>query len=228
MRYLYRPSGVEELVVRGRYEFVSAAGAVWGSEGWERYRNEGSPVQTWRSEWSGEQAGQRFALLSHTVVSPDGLERLKLRLLLPGRPAQQLTVTPMPDSVLVNDGETMEELALPPGYGLFAPPPSLARFAFPFDLASEQREVGMVYGMRLRLRAGTVRGRAVKFGYTPLGLQGFEVQGNPLRGRGWRMEVPGLPVQEGWFDRNGNCLLWRVEEGEQGWEARLVEWMTFG
>ncbi|MDQ4078409.1 MAG: hypothetical protein M3220_19460 [Chloroflexota bacterium] len=228
MRYLYRPSEVETLMVRGRYDFVNGDGEVWASEVWERYQNDGSPVQTWRSEWTGEREGQRFALVSHSVVSPEGLERVKLRLILPDYPQQNLSVTTMPDSVLVNDDGDYDERALPAGYGIFAPQPSLARFAFPFDLASEERELGIVFFVRLRLQGGRLHGRPTKFDYTPLGLRDFEVRAKSVRGKGWRMEVPGLPRQEGWFDRNGTCLHWVVDDGKRSWEAQLADWLTFG
>ncbi len=227
MRFLYRPSAREELLVRGRYEFVDAAGSTWASEQWERYRNDGSPVQTWRSEWRGQWAGQPFVLLAHSVVSPDGLERLKLQWEGAAR-VQPLTVTTMADSVLVNDSGTINEVALPPGYGLFAPLPSLARFALPFDLASEGRELAMLFFVRWRQRDARLTSRPAKFGYAPLGLREMTVQGKSLRARGWRLDAPGLPMQEGWFDRNESCLLWAVADGERAWEARLVEWMSFG
>ncbi|MBA3533406.1 MAG: hypothetical protein H0T73_15915 [Ardenticatenales bacterium] len=224
MHYLYRPSPAEELLVRGRYEVVDALGAHWATEAWECYRNGGSPVQSWRSEWQ-EEAGTR--LLTHTVISPEAVERLKMRLLTPGLPSHTITVTPMDDAVMVNNEGEISEIELPEGYGLFAPLPSLARLAFPFDLASEQREIGMVLLLRL-YRTERLYLRPVKFGYTALGLREFTVRSATLLGKGWRMEVPGLLSQEGWFDRNGTCLLWRVEEGSSAWEARLVEWIRFG
>lgn len=228
MRYLYRPSQQEELSVRGRYDFVDAAERVWATETWERYRNSGSPVEAWRSEWQGSHAGQAFALLSHAVVSPEGVERLKLRLTLPDQPHHTLTLTLMPDSILVNDNGAHQEVALPPGYGLVTPLPSLARVAFPFDLASEQRELAMTYLVRVQPGALQPLLRATKFGYTPLGLRDFAIRDETLRAKGWRMEVPGLPPQSGWFDRHGTCLLWSVEGGATPTTARLVTWQRFG
>ena len=227
MRYLYRPTEPEEVIVRGRYEFVTANGVGWATEEWERYRNEGTPVQTWRSEWGGERDGQRFRVLAHSVVTPEGMERLKLRLNVRGGSQQNLTLTFMPDSIFVHDNDEFKDVALPP-YGLVAPQPSLARFAFPFDLASRQRELAMTFLVRLPPDMSHLQYRATKFAYTPLGLQDFTIKRQTIRTKGWRMEVPGLPAQEGWFDRNGTCLRWHVEAGKASWEARLVDWMRFG
>jgi hypothetical protein len=221
MRYLNRPSPAEELSVRGRYECADEAGVVWGAEDWEWFRFGGSQEQVWRSEWQGEWAGQRFTLLGQAVVSPEGLERLKMRLERAGQPAQAVTLTTMPDSILAHYDEAVEEVELPVGYAVFA----LARLAFPFDLASEQRELAMTYYLRPSPPARPLSARPVKFEYTPLGLQVFTVKGQEVRAKGWRMVVPGLPTQEAWFERNGTCLLWRVEGS---WQARLVEWQTFG
>lgn len=225
MRYLNRPSPAEELTVRGRYDCVDGAGAVWGMEAWEWFRYSGSEGQAWRSEWKGEWAGQSFTLLGQAVFSPEGLERLKMRLERAGQPSQAVTLTTMPDSILAHYDEVVEEVELPAGYAVFAPQPSLARLAFPFDLASEQRELAMTYYLRPSPPARPLGARPVKFGYTPLGLQAFTVKGQEVRAKGWRMVVPGLAAQEAWFERNGTCLLWRVEGS---WEARLVEWQTFG
>lgn len=228
MRYLYRPSQQEEVSVRGRYDFVDASGALWATETWERYRTSASPVEAWRSEWQGSHAGQPVAMLTHAVISPDGMERLKLRLTLPNQPTHTLTLTLMPDNILVNDNGTHQEVALPPGYGLVTPFPSLARFAFPFELASEQRELAMTYLVRVQPGAAHRILRATKFGYTPLGLRDLTVRDETLRAKGWRMEVPGLPAQTAWFDRHGTCLLWEVEGGATPATARLAVWQRFG
>ncbi|MGH2541931.1 MAG: hypothetical protein ACRDIB_03990, partial [Ardenticatenaceae bacterium] len=116
MHYLYLPSAAEELIVRGRYDFVGAGETVWATEVWERYRNAGSPVQSWRSEWSGERGGRPFRVLAHSVISPEGMERLKVQVSVPP-PAQMVTITMMADSVMVNENGVMSEVALPPGYG---------------------------------------------------------------------------------------------------------------
>lgn len=229
MHYLYRPTQVEELIVRGRYDFYiynkdGQDGSIWGTEEWERYRNSGSPVQTWRSEWHDQRQG--MTLLTHSVVSPDGIERLKLRL-KSQQQQQNLTLTPMFDSIMIHDDKQIDDLALPPYYGIVTELPSLVRFAFPFDLASEQRELAMTFLLRLEARRGRLAYRLTKFGYKPLGLQELSVKGQILRCKGWRMEVPGLPTQEGWFDRHGTCLLWRVHQGASSYEARLTEWLTF-
>jgi hypothetical protein len=201
---------------------------VRATERWERYRNDGTPVQTWRSEWRGEWQGQTMAMLSHSVVSPDGLERLKLRLLPEGEQGRHLTLTTMPDSVLLNlDGE-LSEVALPPGYGLFVPLPSLARFAFPFDLASDERELGMVLFARIRGHGGELHLRPAKFAYLPLGFETFMVKGQEIRAKGWSMDVPGIPLQRAWFDRNGTCLAWQVGDTSHPLTAHLTDWMTFG
>lgn len=222
MHYLYRPTQVEELIVRGRYDFYEQDGSIWGTEHWERYRNSGSPIQTWRSEWHDQRQG--ITLLTHSVVSPDGIERLKLRVKPQGQAQQNLTLTPMFDSILIHDDKQINDLALPPYYGVVTELPSLARFAFPFHLASQQRELAMTFLLRLQSRMGRLDYRLTKFAYQSLGLQELTVKGQILRCKGWRMEVPGLPPQEGWFDRNGTCLLWRVPNG---WVARLTEWLTF-
>jgi len=230
MHYLYVPTASEELIVRGRYELVAQNGVVQATEKWERYRNEGSPIQTWRSELKGEQDGQPFKLLAHSVVSPDGIERLKLRFYATTGTQQKLTFTFMPDSIFVHDNEEFKDVALPP-YGLVAPPPSLARFAFPFDLACHQREVAMTFLIRLLPDTERLPYQAAEFAYTPLGLQTFTIKNQAIRAKGWRMEGVGLPAQEAWFDRNGTCLLWQVEnvqDGATSWRTQLVDWMMFG
>lgn len=227
MHYLYRPTQVEELIVRGRYDFYNKDeqdGTIWGTEHWERYRNSGSPIQTWRSEWHDQ--GKGITLLTHSVVSPDGIERLKLRLKSQQQP-QNLTLTPMFDSILIHDDKEISDLALPPYYGMVTELPSLARFAFPFDLANQQRELAMTFLLRLQSPIERLDYRLTKFAYMPLGLQDLTVKAQTVRCKGWRMEVPGLPPQEGWFDRNGTCLLWRVHQGAASWEARLTQWFTF-
>ena len=227
MHYLYLPTASEELIVRGRYEFVGQNGVVQASEKWERYRNEGSPVQTWRSELIGQQVGYNFKLLAHSVVSPDGIERLKLRF-NPTRGTQQnLTLTFMPDSVFVHDNKQFKDMALVPA-GVVAPQPSLARFAFPFDLARNQQEPAMTFLIRLLPDAERLAYEAMKFAYTPLGLQRFTIKDQAIRVKGWRIEARGLPTQEAWFDRNGTCLLWEVQDGVASWRAELVEWIKFG
>lgn len=225
MRYLNLPTSGEELAIRGRHEFVNEEGDAWGTEDWEWHQVTGSPTLTWRSEWRGEWSGQAFALLGHAVVSPEGVERLKMRLERQGHPSQLVTLTTMGDSVLLHDDAEVQEIDLPAGFALFALQPSLARFALPFDLASEQRELAMTLYLRPSPPIRRLSARAVKFGYTPLGLREFTVKEQALRGKGWRLEVPGQPAQEAWFERNGTCLLWKVEGS---WEARLVEWQTFG
>lgn len=228
MRYLYRPTPAEELVVRGRYDFTNVAGETWATESWEQYRASVADMQVWRSEWQGERDKQPFAMLGHTLVSPDGVERLKLRLMIPAQPSRTVTLTPGRDFLEVSEAGEWQEVALPAGFGLVLPLPSLARFGFPFDLASENRELAMTYLVRPRLHKGKFSMRATKLEYNPLGLREIEVKGQTLRAKGWRAEVPGLPTREGWFDRNGTCLRWRVENGDESWEANLVEWMTFG
>lgn len=222
MRYLYRPTQVEEMIVRGRYKYTSQ-GKPSGSEQWARYRQQNSDIQVWRGQW--ERFADGLTLLTHLVVSPEGAERLKVRLSANRQPLQNLTLTFMPDHILLHDDNTFHEVALPPEYGLVAPPLSLARLAFPFDLASNTRELAMTF--LLRLQGGRLHYRPTKFGYTPLGLRDFTIKGQTLRAKGWRMEVPGFPVQEGWFDRYGTCLMWRSGNGSRAWEATLTEWFTF-
>ena len=218
MRYLYQPTAVEELAVRGRYAWLGAGDAVVAEERWERYRQTGTTVEVWRAEWTTAGA----ALLSHAVVSEEGVERLKLRWRRDGTPSRTLTLTMEAESVLVGDEGALREEALPWGYGLVAPLLSLARAALPFDLASERREVAMTY--LVRPRNDGFRARPAKFDYLPLGLRDLTLKGETLRARGWRMEAPGLPPRELWFDRNGTCLA-AGSPGEP--EGRLVEWTRF-
>lgn len=227
MNYLYVPTAAEELIVRGRYEFVGQNGVVQATEKWERYRNEGSPIQTWRSELKGQQDGVSFKLLAHSVVSPDGVERLKLRFYGTTGTQQNLTLTFMPDSIFVHDNQKFKYIALP-SYGLVTPQPSLARFAFPFDLGSHQPQVATRLLLRLLPDAERLAYDATKFTYTPLALQSFTIKNQVIRVKGWRIEGSGLPTQEAWFDRNGTCLLWQVQDGMASWRAELVDWIKFG
>ncbi len=227
MHYLYVPTASEELIVRGRYEFVAQDGAIWANEKWERYRNEGSSIQTWRSELKGEQDGQRFKLLAHSVISPDGVERLKLRFYSRTGTQQSLTFTFMPDSIFVRDNDEFKDIALS-AYGGVAPQPSLARFAFPFDLARNQPDVATRLSLRLLPDAESLPYEASEFTYTPLDLKTFTIKNKTIRAKGWRIKGKNLPIQEGWFDRNGTCLLWQVQDGIKSWDARLVDWIKFG
>ena len=150
-----------------------------------------------RQEWKSGGA----SLLSHGVVSGEGVERLKLRWRPAGATSRTLTLTLEAESVRGSEDNEWREEALPRGYALVAPLLSLARAALPFDLASEQREIAMSY--LVRLRNGAFRARPAKFSYVPLGLRDFTLKGEALRARGWRMEAPGLPARELWF-----CLLY--------------------
>lgn len=223
MRYLIRPGAVETLILRGRHEFRNAAGEAVGEEVWERYRNDGSPVQSWRGERRGEVGGTPFALLSHAVVSPDGLERVKLRLLARAVDVP-LTITPVGDAVWVNLAGEQQEIALPPGFGISLPLPSLAAFAFPFDLGETARTIHLALHLRVGPMEGTLNLKPIKFAYEPLGLRDFALPDQQVRGRGWRMVVPGLPAREGWFGRQRNCLALK----DAGWEATVQTWRTFG
>ena len=227
MHYLYSPTAPEELIVRGRYQFVTENGTMQATEKWERYRNEGTPVQTWRSELKGQYNGQPFKLLAHSVVSPDGIERLKLRFYGTTGTQQKLTFTFMPDSVFVHDNEMFKDVGLVAA-GMVAPQPSLARFAFPFDLASKQQEPAMMFLIDFSPVLEHLPYRGSTLTYKPLGLQDFTIKNQTIRAKGWRIEAQGLPAQEAWFDRNGTCLLWRVENGAASWRAQLVDWMMFG
>lgn len=220
MRYIYRPSPMEELSLRGRYTLMDEAGASQGGEQWERYQNTGSPVQNWRSEWVD---GAGATLIAHTVISPEGIERLKLRRLQAGA-LQELTLTPMPDTILLNQGGEISEQAVPPRYGLLTPLPSLARYAFPFDLASEQAVQGTLFHL-VAPASGPFTLTCSEVAFRPLGLRPFDLQGETIQGKGWELRLPGRPAQVGWFDRHGHCLGW---QGEDSTLAQLSAWQPFG
>ena len=69
--------------------------------------------------------------------------------------------------------------------------------------------------------------RPTKFGYFPLGLREVTLNGATLKGKGWRMEVPGLPARNLWFDRNGTLLYAEIESAPRTVVA-LTEYRTYG
>ena len=240
MKYLYRPNPNEELSVQGRYEYRHAGGTVWATEAWERYRVIGAEVETWRAEWSSgletttssswlanTEADHHTTILSHVVLTESGVERLKVRATVNGTSAPTLTLTTEQDGVLVSQGEVYQEVALPPIFGLVTPLTSLARLGLPFDLAEDDKQIAMTYLLRLNERTGEWTHRPTKFGYFPLGLREIEVKGQTLKGKGWRMEVPGIPTRSLWFDRFGTVLYAEVEDSP-AYRILLTEWRTFG
>jgi hypothetical protein len=235
MKYLYRPTPNEELTVQGRYTYVYGDGSVWASEAWERYRLAGAEVEAWRAEWSRTDGTQQ--VLSHALLTENGMERLKVRLtgnnihngdvVDSNRVESRLTLTTETDGLLVSQGETYQEVALPPIYGVVTPLMSLARLGLPFEVGAEDKQLFMTYLLRPHWRTGEWLHRPTKFGYFPLGLREVEVRGQLLKGKGWRMEVPGIAPRNLWFDRNGTVLYAEIEDSP-AYQVRLTEYRTFG
>ena len=228
MRYLVMPAGYEELVVRGRYELAGSEADSRGHESWELYRNLGSPLVTVRSELCFESSGWTGRVLAHALVSEEGPDRVKLLTTAGNAPGRRTTLTFEADGVLINEDQGVVEVALPAGYGIVIPQASLARWALPFDLASEARHVALTLLVRIVPGSGTLTWRATKFAFDPLGFREQEVKGLRLKVRGWRMTVPGLPSRDAWFDRNGVCVAMAGSLGQPLTTAELVEWTSFG
>ena len=228
MRYLVMPAAYEELIVRGRYALTGSSADARGQEQCELYRNVGSPVVTVRSELCFEDSGRMSRLLAHALVSSGGPERIKFLTSADGDPGRRTTLTFEEDAVLVHDDNKFVEVALPVGYGIVLPQVSLARWACPFDLASETRQVAMTLLVRILPNPERLTWRATKFAFEPLGLREVEVNRQRLRARGWRMTVPGLPSREMWFDRNGVCLSMVGSFDQPLTTAELVAWTGFG
>lgn len=227
MRYLHRPDAHETLTVQGRYDFSDAAGAVWASETWEHYRLAGSNIQAWRSECNGTFAGVDFSILTHALVGENGLERLKVRFSQDRTLHPTLSLTFDVGEVLVMHGGQAEQVDLPPVYGLVTLLPSLGRFALPFDLTSDRKELWMTYLLFPRWAAAQWWRRSTKFSFTPVGLWETTVQETVLKIKGWRLEVPSLAPLVLAFERNGTCVELR-QEGSDGFTARLAAWRTLG
>jgi hypothetical protein len=225
MKYLYRPTPNEELSVQGRYTYRYGDGTVWASEAWERYRMVGGAVEAWRAEWNTSDGARR--LLSHALLTDEGLERLKLRLTVNGQTTPTLTLTTETDGLLVSQGESYQEVALPPIFGVVTPLLSLARLGLPFDVGENDKQLFMTYLLRPQWQPGTWLHRPTKFGYFPAGLREVEVRGQPLKGKGWRMEVPGIAPRTLWFDRSGTVLYAEIEDSP-AYQVQLTEYRTFG
>lgn len=225
MKYLFRPTPNEELSVQGRYTYLHSDGSVWATEAWERYRVAGGEFEAWRAEWNSTD-GMR-SLLSHTLLTNEGLERLKVRLSVNGQTTPTLTLTTETDEVLVSQGEQHQAVALPPIFGVVTPLISLARLGLPFDLGEDDKQLFMTYLLRPQWQRGEWLHRPTKFGYFPLGLREVGVNGQTLKGKVWRMEVPGIPSRNLWFDRNGTVLYAEIEDSP-AYQVHLTEYRTFG
>lgn len=225
MKYLFRPGPNEELAIQGRYTYLYGDGTVWASESWERYRVTGIEAETWRAEWRTTDGNR--TLLSHALLTNEGLERLKIRLTRNREATPTLTLTTEPDGVLVSQSELYQQVALPPIFGVVTPLLSLARLALPFDLRADDKQIFMTYLLRPHWQDGEWRHRPTKFGYYPLGLHEVGVKGQSLKGKVWRMEVPGVPSRNLWFDRNGIVLFAEVEDSP-AFQVHLTEYRTFG
>lgn len=225
MKYLFRPTPNEELTIQGRYTYSYDDGTVWASEAWERYRLAGAAVEAWRAEWSRTDGTDQ--LLSHALLTHTGLERLKLRLTANGHASPTFTLTTETDGVLVSQGEQYQEVALPPIYGVVTPLMSLARLALPFDVGADDKQLFMNYLLRPQWRTGEWLHRPTKFGYFPLGFREVDIRGEVLKGKGWRMDVPGISPRHLWFDRNGTMLYAEIEDSPR-YRVNLTEYRTFG
>lgn len=225
MKYLFRPTPNEELTVQGRYTYTYGDGTTWATEVWERHQGAGGTFQAWRAEWNRSDGSH--SLLSHTLLTDDGLERLKVRLMHNRVSAPTLTLTTEGDGLLLSQGEAFEEIALPPIFGVVTPLLSLVRLALPFDLGESDKQLFMTYLLRPNWHTGMWIHRPTKFGYFPLGLREVDVRGQTLKAKGWRMEVPGIPSQNLWFDRTGTLLYGEIEDSP-AYQVQLTEYRTFG
>jgi hypothetical protein len=225
MKYLHRPTPNENLTVRGRYDYCYRDGTVWAQEQWERHELTGGEAQSWRAEWHSTEGTHQ--MLSHALLSTEGLERLKLRLQRGNTPIPTLSLTTEAAAVVVVQGEHQQIIDLPPLYGVVTPLFSLARLGLPFDLAESDKQLAMTYMLRPQWQMGTWNQRPTKFGYFPVESREVTVKGQVVKGKGWRMEVPGIPTRTLWFDRNGTLLYADIEDSP-AYQIVLAEYYVFG